>query len=497
MAGTSPWPLGWAWERLYDRVVRVAVRGLRRRHRHVSVYLRGSMTRGALRPGRSDVDLVAVIDDRAPGAPSRTEILRRWASVRRTRPTVRLIADLVVYPRSELDRQLSSTTVTYGLTGTDVPRALHGRVPRVPVDLALRPGIHAPAAGWRPVGGPPLITGHPYRERHQVLTAAWLELLYWWRHAVDLCIRPHQPRAGVLSRKLVTEPARTWLWATLGVRATADRETLERVGRELPQERGVLEAAEAGARRRTEGAHLPSVMSWLLGITHRIAAEMSAEAGRGEEVALVGEVPPSGPLPLLDWPALCIPPRWPETFELRTEDPSQPRAVASCASADRGGHVPSMRERELLIRPAADWLSSIMRTVACPVTDPVSFALLNGDEIASYPSMPGWSAHDVARRAVNEQRAHLERLDHERGPRSPARMLTGARAAMFLRTLERGHPAIPLTDEALLTWIADVSGAPGLARQTRESLRRAANDRRGLAPSLIELWRAVGALVDG
>jgi hypothetical protein len=78
----------------------------------------------------------------------------------------------------------------------------------------------------------------------------------------------------------------------------------------------------------------------------------------------------------------------------------------------------------------------------------VSFA--HGDDVASFPDLPGWSAHDVARRAVAEHRAWLEAPPHDPDGRALGRLATAARAARFLQSIEGGEPALPLTVAAAL-----------------------------------------------
>jgi hypothetical protein len=46
-----------------------------------------------------------------------------------------------------------------------------------------------------------------------------------------------------------------------------------------------------------------------------------------------------------------------------------------------------------------------MRTVQTTLTDPVSVALLSGEDVARFPDVPGFSARDLARRALAEHAA--------------------------------------------------------------------------------------------
>jgi DNA-binding NarL/FixJ family response regulator len=56
-----------------------------------------------------------------------------------------------------------------------------------------------------------------------------------------------------------------------------------------------------------------------------------------------------------------------------------------------------------MVLPAERWRSRL-RAVTCPVTDPVSFALVAGGTVARFPNVDGWSAEHAARRAVAEHR---------------------------------------------------------------------------------------------
>jgi hypothetical protein len=80
----------------------------------------------------------------------------------------------------------------------------------------------------------------------------------------------------------------------------------------------------------------------------------------------------------------------------------------------------------------------------------VSFAVLDGDGVACFPRVRGWSAEDSCRRAIAE---HLAWLRAEPGARrSPdssgdalGLLFTAGRAALFEESLADGDPTLPLT----------------------------------------------------
>jgi hypothetical protein len=83
-------------------------------------------------------------------------------------------------------------------------------------------------------------------------------------------------------------------------------------------------------------------------------------------------------------------------------------------------------------------------------TDPVSFALLDGESVAQFPRVRGLSATDLAARAVAEHRAWLRTRRVPPRPWSPpppachqlGMLLTAGRAALFSQTLRAGEPEL-------------------------------------------------------
>jgi hypothetical protein len=109
-----------------------------------------------------------------------------------------------------------------------------------------------------------------------------------------------------------------------------------------------------------------------------------------------------------------------------------------------------------------------MRAVHCPVSDPVSFALLEGAPVARFARVSGWSAEHTAQRAVDEHRAWLAgRAEAGAGDgRELGRLLTAARAALFLQSLRDGEPELALTAaEAARKLAARDEGARGTVEE--------------------------------
>jgi hypothetical protein len=117
---------------------------------------------------------------------------------------------------------------------------------------------------------------------------------------------------------------------------------------------------------------------------------------------------------------------------------------------------------------------SRLRSLHCPPTDPVSFALADGAPTAAFPRLRGWSISDTARRAVAEHGAWLEagNAGGERAGSVLGRLITAARAALVWESVEQRAPEIPLTAGATLASLAARLGAAdGIAEAARESYR--------------------------
>jgi hypothetical protein len=171
---------------------------------------------------------------------------------------------------------------------------------------------------------------------------------------------------------------------------------------------------------------------------------------------------------LLDWTALALPRLDPgltdvveERLVLVHEDPTDPAALMAAAGRGEIDRVPALWHGSLLIEPTSDvWGYGRLRLVQCRASDPVSAALLDGADHAAFPELPGWSARDWARRAVAEHRAWLFAAPNQRpgphrwmgprpasvstGPATLGLLLSAARSAVFLESIEEGTPTLPL-----------------------------------------------------
>jgi hypothetical protein len=127
--------------------------------------------------------------------------------------------------------------------------------------------------------------------------------------------------------------------------------------------------------------------------------------------------------------------------------------------AGDGGPYPALRSGSILVLASVRWPRTQLRAVATPLTDPASFALLDGRDVAGYPDVAGWSAQHTARRAVAEHAAWLESPGELRDAgTSLAMLMSAARAALFLETVAEGDPELPLTVAATLGRLRDRSG---------------------------------------
>ena len=393
------------------------------RERGASAYVRGGVEGPDFVPGLSDVDLTIVVaEDRSrPGAAARRARGRR-DRMRRALPFSRLVLDWpCVYEDGELRDLAAGSALTYGGPGDVGDPANIDRI------LMLeRPGLYSTTAGWHLSRGPGWRAPELARESQERLIAAWLELTFWWRQLFVACAGPAGPRMADMCVKGVAEPARIWLWLVQGERIAGRGDVLRRAIEVMPEEREALELALAlqADLHRSPDPPLAETLPGMIRISGRIAALMdaAAEAAGSTEVRLTGDSH-GDRLPLLDWRALVRPPGSQEWFEMRTGDLTEPGALHAAAST-RAGPYPTWRAGNVMIRPGSPYLRTRMRAIQCRATDPVSFALAGGESVARFPNLPGWSAADVADRAV-----------------------TSARAARFRQSVAEGDPVLELTPD--------------------------------------------------
>ncbi len=204
-----------------------------------TVWLRGSFGRGDSVPGLSDIDLVAATGPDELGT-ALTHLRRRRLA--ESRIGFGRLVSVDLYEPGEIEQAAAVNELRFGLEGEGdgEPRSLASRLrSRAPADelgLRLRPPLPAPWAGWRRLAGRRRLWRSVHAlEGTERLTAAWLELQYWWRHAVRAASSPPGDLRSYMAVKLAAESARLRLWVA---------------GEPWPQTRADALAAHGEPRRR-------------------------------------------------------------------------------------------------------------------------------------------------------------------------------------------------------------------------------------------------------
>jgi hypothetical protein len=462
-------PLRPLWALAHELALRAVALVLTRGSGDASAYARGSLGAGRAEFGHSDLDMAIVVDGDAAVVRSRWRALAaRFASAARA-------IDMAVYNAAGLRLVAGAPTLAAAGARHHGPAA-----PADEGDLLVRPGLGPPLRGWR------LITGAerrptpaaPGAQRRRL--AAWLELQSVWRVAFDACRFPLEPHIPQVCVKLVADPARIWLWLAEGRLIDDRREALEAALRSLPGQEAVLRQALASHAALARGgpADLGRALEGLLAMSavleRRVgqeleqsgttAVELDGDAtelalgpgGAGALEALGGST--SRPVALCDWRARAWPLPPDEALAPVALDPGDPGALARAIEAAGGfGPYAALRHGGLLVVPGP----GVLRAVQCSATDPVSFALLAGDGAARFPESEGWSARDCARRAVEEHAAWLSGDGETSARRTLGMLLSAARAALFLESVEEGEPRLAVTVSAAARAL-DARGAGGM-----------------------------------
>jgi hypothetical protein len=495
----------------YRAIARAGSVYLTRAEPGATVYGRAGFGAGDFLPGLSDIDLVVVL----PRGRAGERVSQRWQRLRRKLPASEFLLDWPrVYEEEELAQLAGSTAFTYDLDSRRHPSAAycHDDAIQSRARMLERPGLYGATSGWELLHGrerrPPERVRDPQLRR----IAAWLELVSWWQWVPGVCVNPSGPRSAHLCLKLVAESARIWLWLTHGERAGDRRDALCRALRRLPEEedalRGALELQ--AALPDSPPAPLAETLPVLVRMSSRIAGVIGSQV-RAEgvtEVALAGADPGELVLPrggwkgaqapplgaLSDWRSLVLPDLPDEAFGLLSADPANPDVLAAAVITQGLGPYPAFRTDDLLLLLGFPRWRGRLRAVQCAATDPVSFALTAGEPVARFPQVPGWSAQDVATRAVAEHRARLPLHAEASGGRAAGRalgqLLTAARAALFLESLEAGEPELAVTVSGTARRLAERSAsARTLAEASLGAYRAFAQDRTDPSSDMIAALR--------
>jgi hypothetical protein len=506
---TAGTPLGSLWALGYRLAARAWAAYLARGEPGATTYVRGSLGVNDALPGLSDVDVAVVLAEDPRGAGiARMRVRERWQRLRRRLPATDLLLD---FPLILERRQLADVVGASALTLDGA--AYHGSgFSEDKVRMLERPGLYDATGDWRLMSGRDGRPDERPRDAGARRIAAWLELVYWWQWMAPACADPG-PRTASLCVKAIAEPARVWLWLAHGERAADRADALRRALRRLPEEADGLELGLALQRSlsRSPEPPLAAVLPVLARLSGRIEELLAGEIeGEGTtEVRLAGGEPllPHGsdeaaaPLPLADWRALVQPKLADETFALRDGDPADPHDLAAAARASGFGPQPALRAGRLMVIPGPRWRTEL-RALKSPVSDPVSFALVEGRDSAQFPNVRGWSAADTARRALVEQRAWLEAGTPPPSGLPPshaaggilAMLFSAARAALFHESIARGVPELPLTAAETARRLGERSSAAG---EAFERYRAFAIEREPPPPATIDAFRrAVEELLD-
>jgi hypothetical protein len=489
MLRTSAGPLRPLWRLAYRAVARGVSAYLRAGDRAASVYAIGSLESPDMVYGSSDVDLAVVVPAAGgrPGA-ARDAMTHRWEGLCRMAPQLRPLVFVAVYEDHELRRAAAHSPCLP--SGRPAARsrasgqALFGPGPFVDrANVASRPMQEPPAKAWHRLAGPRRLPSAPRPDVHLRGRIAWLELQHWWRYAFDASVA-RGPQTPYLCVKLASEPARIWLWLVHGERVPSRREALRHGIEALPEEREAFEQALAlhSALPRSPDPPLAQTLEAFLRLTGRIASrlgeEVEAEGFENVRLSWVEDELVLAPgasdplrallgsglrlLPLVDWRALAWPAAPDEAFAEVPGHPADPATLGAATMAGRGGPYPALRHDALLVFPAQPHRRTLLRAVQSPLTDPISFAVLDGSRVARFSRAAGWSIEETASRAVAEHRAWL-RAGGGTGATSGETLgllFAAARAGLLLESLESPEAELALTVAAVARSLSDGGRMP-------------------------------------
>jgi hypothetical protein len=510
-------PMRSLWRLAYAITARCYLAYVRRGEPASAAFVYGSLAWGdELLPGVSDIDVVVVVaPDPAARGVARERVRRRCGRVRRALP---VLGDILfgwptVYEQADLADAVAASTLTYRLSSEPWRERTHAvysgpKSDNDKICLAEHPQLYGPTHGWRLVAGPDRRPPPPALDADYRRIAAWLELQYWWQLAFDACVHPGQLHNASLCVKLIAEPVRIWLWLAHGEPVSTRAEALDRGPGVFPAEAEAFERARdiQHRLRSLPTAPLAELLPAFVRLSQQVARELALQvepAGStevrlewsdGDALALPdGGWAPAQPtrwdepaprlLPLVDWRGL-VEPSLPDTFTMIDGDPGDPATLAAGAPVVDGGTYPTLSAGELQVRPVEAAGRPRLRTLQCPQTDPVSFALAADAAVAHFPDVAGFSLGAVAARAVAEHAVWLG--TGERGVQELARLIGAARAALLWESIDAGEPELQLTADATLDALrARGADPPGAAEAARESYRAFAASRRPVPESVV------------
>jgi hypothetical protein len=461
---TSRGPLRVLWALAYRAAARVIAAWFAR-NEAAAVYLRGSGTGPDVVYGLSDLDFAVITEDEEAAE----RVRKRWALLKEgLEPLGRPVECHYVESRATVEAACAASVFTHGLDrGAPGPGA---------APMQERPCLDGEVAGWRRLRGRDMRPPNAHR-RHAELerpSVAWLELQFWWRHAFLVASHPPDAWLALSCVKLVAEPLRALMWLEDGDRRGTRAAVLGEARRRVPEQEPAIAHALDLWRRLPSGAAPDTglVLRSLAEVSERVARRIGELAdGRGYGlVALDGltadrpldVIPEAEALPLVDWRARTLGSAPDQVFVPVSGDAADASRVAEVAAAARTPVYPVLTHGPcVMVLPTTHGGAARQRCAQCPASDPVSFAVASGRNQAAFPELPGWSARDAARRAVDEHAVRLPRAHRyeTRSGEGIARLLAAGRVALMAQSCAAGVAALPLTATATATALVEEAEA--------------------------------------
>jgi hypothetical protein len=161
----------------------------------------------------------------------------------------------------------------------------------------------------------------------------------------------------------------------------------------------------------------------------------------------------------------------------------------------------------MILLPTMNPERGMLRAVQCQATDPVSWAMSDGQTVADFPEQPGWSALDSARRAVAEHRQWLFSdgwvypphgwVGTQSEPSDPTvrtlgLLFTAARAGLFFQSITEGEAELSVTAAGVADSLAERDpGCCGTVEGALECLETAGGAQTRISHSVAPLLDVV------